>query len=576
MNGRVSQSGLAVRALMIAAAATLGRPAAADSLKYTFAPDPEDHLLRVTLEWQTESEGPSAVSISPGWASVQRPARFIKDVTVEGGEITNSTEGVTGRWEITHEDGALIRFTYSVDAGHSSFDWERRYLPIVTFKFFHGIGETFLITPEPSRGRDGLFDVEMMWELPQGWDDAITSLGHGKSISVRAHPGTLRQTAFLAGSLDLAGADAEGRPFVIEAGDEREAFLTAAMHDLFSFDAPQLARVASRILEAQRKFMDDDSLSPFTLLLIPVGDPLTQGTSRIAGTALHHSVALFLPPRCMMDDRIIMLIAHEVFHHYNGRLITNIEAEELSYWFTEGFTDYYAMRVLLERFPDMHPWLADWVNERIGQYLRNPAINATNDEIRARFWTGDEPHRDIPYARGLMLGIRWHALAREHGVENGIDALMRELLRRARERDYRLGNQSLREIGIEVLGEWFGEDFDAYVVRAETIPLQPDFMQPWFDGDMAGTGGFDLGFDWERSKPTRTVRGLKAGSAAAEAGLEEGDLLLGWVLTIGDANQEVALTVQRGGRVHDISYMPRATAGGSGAKVVRYRSKTIE
>ena len=33
-----------------------------------------------------------------------------------------------------------------------------------------------------------------------------------------------------------------------------------------------------------------------------------------------------------------------------------------------------------------------------------------------------------------MLGIRWHHLAREHGVENGFDALMQELMRRARER----------------------------------------------------------------------------------------------------------------------------------------------
>lgn len=568
--------------LALAAALVPGFPGGADSLRYIFAPDPEAHVLRVTLEWQTAGHGPSRLAISPGWASVQRPAQFIRDVSVEGGELASVADGAAGSWEIAHDEGALIRFAYTVDAGYASFDWERRYLPIVSFKFFHGIGETFLITPEQRRGRESGFDVEIEWDLPEGWNQAVTSLGRGRSISARAYPGTLRQSAYLAGSLEVAGADAEGKPFTLPsppgrgAGGEGEQqvdppFLTAAIHDLFAFDAPQLARVASRILEAQRKFMDDDALPPFTILAVPVGDPLTAGSARFGGTALHHSVALFLPPHSTMDDRIIMLIAHEVFHHYNGRLITNVEAEELSYWFTEGFTDYYAMRVLLERFPDMHPWLADWVNERIGKYLSNPAINATNDEIRARFWTGDEAHRDIPYARGLMLGIRWHAIAREHGIENGIDALMRELLRRARERDYHLGNQSLREIGAEVLGEWFGEEFDAYVVRAETIPLEPDFMQPWFEGDMAGSGGFELGFDWERSKSTRTVRGLKAGSAAAEAGLEEGDLLLGWVLTIGDANQEVVLTVQRGGRVMDISYMPRAVTRGNG--IPRFRVK---
>jgi predicted metalloprotease with PDZ domain len=571
-----------LRICIAVAAALATRGTAADLLRYTFTPDPDEHSLHVAIEWECAETGPSALSISTGWASVQQPARFIRDVRVEGGELQSSSPG---RWSVDHEAGAIIGFAYTVDAGHASFDWQTRYLPIVAHKVFHGIGETFLITPESQRGRDPFFDVEMTWELPEGWSDAMCSFGRGTSIEFRAHPLTMRQAAYLAGSIDITSADAEGRPLRLPspsgrgAGDEGDSdgtpFLTAAMHDLFSFDAPQLARVASRILEAQRKFMDDDDLQSFTVFAIPVGDPITAGTSRFAGTALHQSLTLFLPPRCMMDDRIVMLIAHEIFHHYNGRMISSVEAEGMSYWFTEGFTDYYAMRVLLERFPDMHPWLADWVNERIGKYRQNSAKNATNDEIAARFWSGDEPHRDIPYARGLLLGIRWHALAREHGVEDGIDALMRELVRRVRERDYHLGHQSLREIGVEVLGEWFGEEFDAYVMRAETIPLEPDFMEPWFEGDMAGSGGFELGFDWERSKPTRTVRGLKRGSAAEEAGLEEGDHLLGWVLTIGDANQEVVLTVQRAGRVHEISYMPRA-ASRDGKGVVRFRAKNVE
>ncbi len=539
----------------------------ADTLRYIFAPEPKAHTLHVTIEWQTEGAGPSTLSISRQWASVHNPARFIRDVSVEGGTLQPAREAQPSHWQIEHDPGALIQFEYTVDAGRSSFDWEDRYLPIVAHEFFHGIGETFLITPD---GSHGAFDVAIEWKLSEDWNDAACSLGHGTSIAFRAHPMTMRQSVFLAGSLEVAGADAEGQPLSLNDSDE-PVFLTAASHNLFRFKATQLARVASRILEAQRKFMADEQLPPFLITAIPVGDPLTAGSTRFGGTGLHQSVALFLPPVCPMDDRIIMLIAHEMFHHWNGRVLARVEPEELVYWFSEGLTDYYAMRVLLDRFPDMHEWLADWLNGRISAYHGNPAIHATNEEIRARFWSGEEPYRDIPYARGLMLGIRWHHLARENGVEDGLDALMRELMRRARERDYGVANQTLREIGIETLGEWFGEDFDRYANGAETIPLEEDFMQPWFDGSMSGeSSAFDLGFDWARSQPTKTVRGLKPGSAAAEAGLQEGDLLVGWSLTTGDANQPVELTVQRGGRVFNISYMPTARVSGGGG-IPRFR-----
>ena len=67
---------------------------------------------------------------------------------------------------------------------------------------------------------------------------------------------------------------------------------------------------------------------------------------------------------------------------------------------------------------------------------------------------------------------------------------------------------------------------------------------------------FELGFDRQRSLPKRRVFGLIPDSAAAKAGLRQGDELLGWSIPA-DASRKVELQIRRKDRNRAIRYYPR-------------------
>jgi len=543
-----------VIAMAAAAAAALGGAVAAgdqavsahasprESLRYTLAPDDESHRLRVELEWRTLGRTSSTLAIAPSWASVENPLAMVGDLRVRGAD---AIDGTGPAWRIRHEPGATLHVSYEIRAGHRSFDWDRRYLPIVAHRFFHGIGHTFLITPDPDAGFADDYDVTLRWQTPTEWTDAVCSFGVGDEVTARLNAIDLRQSVFLCGSLDVRPVKRDGR------------MLNVALHDLFRFGVDAFVDRAAEIIDAECALMRDDDFPPFVITVIPVGDPLPPNVSRRAGTGLYRSFALFLPPMSTLDDDVSYLFAHELFHHWNGRVLTREAPEELVYWMSEGFTDYFAFRTLLESFPGKRPSLVKRLNRTIRDYYENPAIDAPNEEIRDGFWRRPETLQRIPYQRGFLLAARWNAIAADRGHDDAMVAWFRDMVERARTDGFRLSNESIRADGVARFGEWFAAEFDRYVIDAKTIELPMDAFSPILRAERRAIHSFELGFDGERSFRAARVHGLVPGSAAAEAGVREGDRLLAWDVVLGDPDREAELVVRRENSQVTLRYLPR-------------------
>jgi predicted metalloprotease with PDZ domain len=314
--------------------------------------------------------------------------------------------------------------------------------------------------------------------------------------------------------------------------------------------------MTSTIVGQECEFMREEEFPDFVVTAIPVGEKLKEGDSRLAGSGLYNSFALFVAPGAKLDDAVEHLFAHELFHYWNGRLLKARQPERLVYWFVEGLTDYYALRILDESgYWDSEKY-AKWINRHIREYYLNPAINASNEEIEKDYWNKRSTVGEVAYQRGLLLGLRWHKLARDKGVPDGIDRLFRSLVTRGRSGGLLVSNQVVREAGARLLGAWFTPEFDRYVERAETVEVPADALAPDLVGELTEVYEFELGFDRDRSLKDRRVRGLVSGSAADSAGLREGDRLVGWDLH-GDPDRLVKLTVQRGARSETVSYYPR-------------------
>lgn len=530
-----------VRPLGLAALLTWSLSAVAESLRYELTPVPDQHQLQVELEWTTQDRTGSALCLASSWGRISDVPALIRSLRVDGGALRKQENAC---WVITHHAGATLRVAYVVDPGFGELGWDQVHFPVTTKSLFQGIAATFLLTPRPGAGgAPAEYEVVVRWRLPEKWS-AACSFGGGPTVGARLTADALRHSAFLAGRIDLRHQSPAG-------GGE----ITVAMPERFDFNIGRFAEFATRIIAAQARFMEDDAFPAFVVLAIPVGEQAPDQT-RLSGQGLHHSFVLWTSPGAKLTDATEHLFAHELFHHWNGQVLRAAEPTGEVLWFTEGFTDYYALRILFESGQWDAATYARWVNRHLRAYHANPARNVSNAQIAEKYWEERDTVGEVPYQRGLLLGLRWHRQAEEHGVTDGLDRLFRALVARGRTSEFKVSNAEIRKLGAELLGDWFTAEFDRYVHEAQTVDVPSHALAPALDGRLQFIYEYELGFERAASLRAQRIQGLKDGSAAEKAGLREGDSVVGWKIEV-DPDQKVILQILRADRVQRISYYPR-------------------
>lgn len=316
------------------------------------------------------------------------------------------------------------------------------------------------------------------------------------------------------------------------------------------FDAPALMRRGETLYGRYLDFFRPPGSPRFGVFLRH--NPVNAG----GGMGLNHSFILTFGPETE-GDSLNGTLAHEMFHVFVGSL--DAPAGLASSWFGEGLAVHY-QRLLLLRTGQVTPdQFLESVNSTAARYYTNALIDTPNEQIPARFWE-DTRVRVLPYDRGSMyFAVLDHELRSGSSGARSLDDLLRAMLalRRA-------GEPMNQAAWVRLLDEEAGPravaQFEDMLAGAVMLP-EPDAFGPCFTRTKKPLRRYQLGFEPRvLTENPRIVRGLIPESAAARAGLEDGDEILKPVpqdAIQGDQDAWLELDVRRDGQVFRVRYQPR-------------------
>lgn len=280
----------------------------------------------------------------------------------------------------------------------------------------------------------------------------------------------------------------------------------------------------------------------------------------VAGTGLSHSLAAFASSNASLEE-IEYLIAHELFHTWNSAKLGALPKPAISsYWFSEGFTEFYANELLFRAGLISAQDHADFYNKKLRSYYLSPVRNLSNAEVVSKFFT-DSAVEELPYQRGFLLASRWNTEIKGKTKERySLDDAMRTLYLSARQTSAAQLTQARVDDAIRpLLGTGVQADISRFIERGEVIEPEPDALGPCFSLQKTAFRRFDLGFDPDSFFRENVLRNVEVHSAAYSAGLRDGQKVIARSqISIGNASDPIQVTVRDVNGDKDITFIPQS------------------
>ncbi|PQA86575.1 peptidase M61 [Marinicaulis flavus] len=402
-------------------------------------------------------------------------------------------------------------------------------------------GHVFLMLPP----NDAAYETSVRWDLsglPEG-AKGVSSFGSGAAKSPEPLDASqLRMTFFMAGDIGVW-------PYPTP----ESGFFSAWQGDP-PFEPRALMEWTRDLYGEYAQFFGQDAPPPYGVFLRY--NPVNAG----GGVGLYHSfVTTFGKAGGQGSDiaELKMTLAHEMFHTFSPYIEQPAGLE--SSWFGEGLATLY-MRKLPFRFGLLTAdEFLENLNFHAGRYYTNILATAPNSEVPKRFWE-DTRIRTLPYDRGMLYFADLDDKIRKRSDgERSLDDLVLAMLDKEKA-GKTLANEDWIAVLRAELGAGAVKDFKAFLMGEEPLPVS-DAFGPCFRRTTKPLRRYELGFDPGVLRETRrVVSGLEPGSAAAKAGLRNGDEIVFPVpqdKIQGDQDLELKLRIRRDGEEFDLSYLPR-------------------
>ena len=186
-----------------------------------------------------------------------------------------------------------------------------------------------------------------------------------------------------------------GKTRVCNIGDSSHPVFLS-LYGSFQLKDKQIAADMKGIIQSQRKFFNDFDFPYYAISLIEGDSPSSMG-----GTRLFNSFTAFLPKGMQRTDYYI-LFAHEHLHNWLGGKISKNQDEELNYWWSEGFTDFYSRLIAARSKGISSKTFRQQINQFLQEYYLSPVAQEPNSRIKKDFWNNRDVEK-LPSIEVLFL-----------------------------------------------------------------------------------------------------------------------------------------------------------------------------
>ncbi len=534
---------IAALACIIASGTGAARSAAPAPITYTVTPELVSGKLadlRVDVALEGDDDGVTHMRLPDRWSGAEDLYRAVFDLRASGSRLKRVSKS---ELQLTHAPGAPIVLSYRVRQdfpGELTAGDGPPFRAVVRQDRFTVLGWALFAEVAGPAGRPAAF----RWgPTPQGWTVA----------SDLDHPGKVNVTGDLFDAVLVGGSDLK-----IVSAEAPGGHIRIAMHGDWKFTPAQMAALMTRISGAAADFWGDRG-EDFFVAVTPMTTPAGQGTAQY-GVGLGDAFSLWSTTE-VDEPALRHIVAHEHQHVWFPTRVGGVRTgrdEPLDYWLSEGFTDFYTLRILLRSgLWTPEEFVADY-NRILRDYANSPVIGAPNSIVPAGFWE-DPAVADLPYQRGLMLATLWdHRLRQATRGARDLDDVVLAMRDRAAGQGTTGNAVDNLRAAYRGFGGDLAPDLKRLVDQGAPVLLPADLFGDCARVATTETRAFDRGFDSASTNASGgVVYGVDPRGPAYAAGLRNGMRIVGRLSPAVENDPRVELMYQVVDR--------------TGGKVIRYR-----
>lgn len=370
----------------------------------------------------------------------------------------------------------LVRYQITQDyAGLPSN--EKRYRPMIDSNYFHLLGMRLFVIPEAIFPDDNS-KARIAYHFEEEEETFLfhSSFGQQKNQSIELVREDLYASFFL-------GGDFRRHHFL----DHGDTIFFLSRGNWRAFKDEDIFQILQETMYSQREFWQDSMTGNFAVSLVPTYETWYS----IGGSGFSNSFISF----ASNNDQVTLkhlrwLYNHELLHKWIGRTIIN-KNEVVQYWFSEGFTDYYAYKLQLKCGQISLIEYLQAINQQVLIPHQRDSLNEIPNSRLSfnEYWANYSKYQKLPYRRGFLYALYLdNQLKLNSQGKVSLDNLMRDLLHQAK------ANPNLRfekTLFLASLAKYhtsksFLPEFERYILEGKLIDFSknvpPGLKYTWQEG----------------------------------------------------------------------------------------------